>query len=508
MRTKTSLIYTLLLVTAIIIVVNFLSNRFFFRLDVTEDQRYSLSKATKNILRSLEEPVTITAYFSEKLPPQYANLKRDFENMLIEFENISKGMVAYEFVDPAKDETKEQEIVQKGILQAQISGREKDELKIQKAYMGAEVVMGNNSEVISILQSSEGMEYFLTTSIKKLSVQEKPIVGILQGHGETGIEQLSYLVHQLSVLYDVQPVQMNDSTDELNRFEALAIIAPKDSFSTNELAGLDNFLSKGKGIFVALNRVDVDLNQQAVGHSITTGIETWLAQKGIMVNENFVLDANNIPIGIQQETMTPFGPGMVTRQVEFPYFPLVNNFAKHPVTAGLEQVLFRFVSSITYAGDSANIFTPIVMTSEKSGTQSVSAWFNIMKEWNESDFPLSKVTLAAALEGNITGQNKSKLVVVGDADLFDPVTQQGPLPDNINLAANSIDWLSDDTGLIDLRTKGAMTRPISDDLTDTKRVFLKYFNFLFPILLIIIIGIVRFQMRRNQRTKRMEVGYV
>ncbi|NJK85575.1 MAG: GldG family protein [Bacteroidales bacterium] len=212
MRTKTALLYALLLVTGIIIAVNFLSNRFFFRIDVTEDQRYSLSKATRRIIKSLEEPVTVTAYFSENLPPQYANLKRDFKDMLTEYQSLSKGMVAYEFIDPAEDEAKEQEIMQKGIVQAQIGGREKDEFKIQKAYMGAEVQMGNNSEVISILQTTQGMEYFLTTSIKKLSVQEKPLVGFLQGNGETGSDQLGHLVHGLSVLYDVQPVTLTDST--------------------------------------------------------------------------------------------------------------------------------------------------------------------------------------------------------------------------------------------------------------------------------------------------------
>ncbi|NJK85577.1 MAG: hypothetical protein HC906_06060 [Bacteroidales bacterium] len=181
--------------------------------------------------------------------------------------------------------------------------------------------------------------------------------------------------------------------------------------------------------------------------------------------------------------MTPFGPGMVTRQIEFPYFPLVNKFPDHSITAGLENVLFRFASSITYSGDSSIVFTPIVKTSEKSGTQSVSAWLNVVKEWDESDFPLSGVTLAATLEGPIVGSEKSKLVVVGDADLFDPVSQQGPNPDNINLAVNSIDWLSDDTGLIDLRTKGATTRLSGMIFPTVKGLSLKYFNFLFPIVI-------------------------
>ena len=230
MRSKSTIISTLLMVVGILILLNYLSNRFFFRLDLTEEKRYSLSPATKDVLRSLEEPVTISAYFTKKLPPNYANLKRDFKDMLTDYQTISKGMVAYEFVDPAEDEELERKVMQKGIVQAQIGGREKDELKIQKAYMGAEIQMGDQSEIISILQSDEGMEYFLTTSIKKLSLKSKPMVGILQGHGEVSLDQLSHVLYGISVLNDYQPVTLSDTIRELDKFNALAIIAPTDSF--------------------------------------------------------------------------------------------------------------------------------------------------------------------------------------------------------------------------------------------------------------------------------------
>ncbi len=508
MRSKSTILYTLLLVVGIIILINYLSNRFFFRLDLTEEKRYSLSPATKNILRSLEEPVTISAYFTKKLPPNYANLKRDFRDMLTDYQAISKGMVAYEFIDPAEDEELERKIMQKGIVQAQIGGREKDEVKIQKAYMGAEIQMGEKSEIISILQSTAGMEYFLTTSIKKLSLKSKPLVGILQGHGETALDQLSHALYGISVLNDYQPVALTDSTSELDRFSALAIISPMDSFPESHLQQMDNFLAQGKGIFIALNRVDVDLNTSAVGHSINTGLETWLSRKGININENFVLDANNMPVSVQQQAMTPFGPGIVNRRVEFPFFPIVTNFSEHAITAGLEQMVFAFVSSINFSGDSTEVFTPIVKSSEKSGTQSVSAWINVFKEWSDNDFPLSNLTLAATLEGPIAGNVPSRMVIIADGDFPAASQEQQPNPDNINLLVNSIDWLSDDTGLIDLRTKGAQLRPIREDLSDGKRAFLKYMNFLLPILIIIIIGIIRFEIRRNQRIKRMEVGYV
>ena len=100
------------------------------------------------------------------------------------------------------------------------------------------------------------------------------------------------------------------------------------------------------------------------------------------------------------------------------------------------------------------------------------------------------------------------MIVVGDGDFPQGGGQSGQTnPDNVSLMANSIDWLSDDTGLIELRTKGATSRPI-DELEDGKITFLKYMNFLLPLLLIIIYGIYRTQRKQTLRIKRMEEGYV
>jgi len=508
MRSKTKVLNTILLILAIIVFINYLSFRFSLRLDLTDDKRFSLSKATKNILKNLNEPVTVTAYFSKKLPPDFENVRRDFKDLLIEYKNVSKGMVQYEFIDPSKEEELERKVMQKGIVQAQIPGREKDEFKIQKAYMGAEVQMGNNSEIISLIQSTQGMEYFLTTSIKKLSITDKPFVGLVQGHGEPSLDQLSHVIHSLSVLYNVDTLNLSDTTLNLEKYKTLVIIAPKDTIPENQLAKLDEALSKGKSILVALNRVDANLNESPMGFEINTGLEKWLSKKGIEVNPVFVLDAKNIPVAVQREAMTPFGPGIITQQIAFPYFPLIQKFPEHPITTGLEQVVFQFVSSISFNNDTGLIFTPLVKTSEHSATQSAYSYFNVFKNWTKDDFPLSEITLAVAVEGPLAGNTKNKMVVFGDGDFPLASKSQKPNPDNINLLVNAIDWLSDDTGLIELRTKGSTVRPIKEDLSDGTRIFLKYLNFFLPILLTTILGFVRYEYRRNQRIKRMEVGHV
>ena len=154
------------------------------------------------------------------------------------------------------------------------------------------------------------------------------------------------------------------------------------------------------------------------------------------------------------------------------------------------------------------LYTPLMKSSDKSGTKPAEGYIDIMRQWTDSDFPLSGLTLAAAFEGSFNGGKSTKMVVIGDGEFAETSDQQQQVnPDNVNLLVNSIDWLSDDTGLVELRTRGATTRPL-DDLEESKRSLLKYLNFLLPVILALAYGIFRFQRNRIIRLKRMEAGHV
>jgi gliding-associated putative ABC transporter substrate-binding component GldG len=505
MKKKKSVYITITLILGIIVLVNVLANRFFHRFDLTEDNRYTLSEATRNILKTLNQPVTVKAYFSENLPPDVAHLRREFRDLLTEYRSISDGMLAFEFINPNENEATENEATSSGIMPLQINVREKDQIKVQRAFLGAVVQMGEEEDVIPVMQETEGMEYALSTSIKKLSVIDKPLIGVLQGHGEPGLNLLQQALHSLDILYQVEPVELNDTVDMLEKYSTVAVIAPTDSFPESHLQQLTNHLAKGRSLLIAMNRVDADLNQGR-GTVVNTNLDTWLVDMGVTVNPNFVYDETCMPIGVQMQQ----GPFMVTQQVQLPYFPVIVNFPEHLVNTGLEQVVFQFVSSVQFTGDSAVSFTPLAQTSNSAGISPAPTFINIMKEWSESDFGMAKVTIAGAVEGPLAGTNQAKMVVFGDGDfaINRNQQQQGQLnPDNVSLLVNAIDWLSDDTGLIELRTKGATARPL-DELEEGKRTFLKLFNFLFPIILIIVFGVIRMQYRQNLRTKRMEEGYV
>ncbi len=137
MLTKKKVQTSILLVLGILLLINLLASRFFFRLDFTEDQRYSLSDATKNILTNLNEPVTITAYFSQDLPPDIDKVRQDFRELLVEYASNSDGQIVYEFVNPGENDEAEMKAQQNGIQPIMINVRERDQMKQQRAYLGA-----------------------------------------------------------------------------------------------------------------------------------------------------------------------------------------------------------------------------------------------------------------------------------------------------------------------------------------------------------------------------------
>ncbi len=505
MKTSQSVIYKLALLIGVIILLNFLSTNFFVRLDFTADKAYTLSMSTKNILKSIKDPITVTAYFSKDVPSELIKARSDFKDLLIEYSNMTKNRVKFEFVDPAGKEDIEQKAMQSGIQPVLLNTSAKDQVKQQKAYIGAVVRMKDKTEVIPLIQPGAAMEYALSTAILKVSDNEKPLIGFLQGQGEPSMGAFQQVYSELSVMYQVDPVYLNDTSYFLNKYKTLAIVAPRDSVKQSALQQLDRFLSEGGNLLIAINRVDGQMSQ-AMGISVNTGFEKWLEQKGIIVEENLVIDALCGVVGVQEQQMG----FMLQRQIQFPYFPVLKTFTKHPITEGLEAVIMSFASTVIYKGDASKQYLPLVETSEQSSVQPVPVQIDLNREWQESDFPSKNLVVAAAITGDFGGSKPGKMIVIGDGDFA--INGEGQQaheinPDNANFFVNAIDWLSDDTGLIQLRTKGVTMRPL-DQISDSSRLLIKILNFILPILLIIGYGFWRMTRNRRLRIKRMEEGYV
>ncbi len=503
---RSKVISQLLIIAGIFIVLNMISNNIFFRADFTADKRYTLSKATKDILNELEDVVTVKAYFTKDLPPQLLKSRTDFEDLLLEYENRSDGNVLYEFLNPNESQEDETEAQQKGISPIMVNVTKKDQVQQMRAYMGAVLQIGEKTEVIPVIQPGSGMEYALTTAIKKISLVDKPKVAFLQGHGEPSMNASMQLLEQLSVLYDVEPLTITDTSDVPAYYRTVAIIDPKDTFPASHLAKLDIYLNSGGSVYLAYSNLQSDLNAQYLNANPDIGLKGWLADKGITLNDQYVIDAACGAVTVRQQQ----GPFMINSQVQFPYFPIISQFSEHPVGEGIESLFMPFVSSLSYLpADSSVIIEPIAFSSEMSGVRSVPVYIDINHEWTERDFNAPRQVIALAASGPIAGTGNSKMVVIANGAYAvngEGQQQQQVNPDNVNFSSNSIDWLSDDTGLINLRTKGITSRPL-EQIDDSKKLMYKIGNLALPILLVLILALVRWQRSVRKRQKWMQGIY-
>ncbi len=503
---KRNVITQLVILLAIILVVNLISNQLFIRLDFTSDQQYTLSKATKNILGDLDDVITITAYYSEDLPPQLVKSRKDFVDMLVEYENRSDGNILYEFINPNKSEEDEQKAQQAGISPIMVNIRERDQVKQLRAYMGAVMQMGDKSEVIPMIQPGSGMEYTLTTENKKLSVIDRPKIAFIQGHGEPSPNASVQVLEQLTVLYDIEPLTITDTLEIPGYFKTIVIINPTDTFPESHLEKIDRYLAGGGGLYLAYNNLQANLNNAYLQAGPDIGLKSWLSNIGIIVNDFYLIDANSGSVTVRQQQ----GPFVINSQVQFPYFPIITNFGDHPASQGLESVLFPFISSITYTPqDSAVIISPLAFTSENTGVVVPPAYVDINKDWSENDFKDGRQVVAVAAEGPLAGSGDAKLIVIPNGQFAingEGQQQQAVNEDNVNFTTNCIDWISDDTGLIDLRTKSVTNRPL-DQVDDTKKALIKYSNVILPIALVLSIGFIRKQRYYIKKQKWIQGNY-
>ncbi|MFO7258032.1 MAG: Gldg family protein [Bacteroidota bacterium] len=500
---KSSIYTQTYLIIAIIVALNLLGSEFYFRLDLTDDKQYTLSRATRDILKNLEEPVTVKAYFSQNLPPDIARTRQDFQDLLVEYANRSDGQVLYEFINPNESDSKEQEATQNGIHPVLINMREKDQVRQQKAFLGATVYLGDEEEVIPFIRPGAAMEYALTTAIKKLAVSEKPRIGFIQGHGEPALHEMGQVTEQLRVMYEPVTINLDDSLGIPDDIKTLALVRPRDSIPQKHFALLDTFLENGGRLLVAVNAVEGDFRSM-YGYASNTGLVPWLKDKGVEVLQNFVVDASCGSVSVPQQ----LGFFTIQASISFPYVPVIATFANHPITSGLEGVMLEFASELRSAGDSSVVYTPLALSSELSSTLPAPQFFDVNRQWSENDFARENIVVAAALESTAE-LDPFRMVVVGDGDfpVNGPPQQSRQLqPDNVNLFVNAIDWLSDDTGLIALRTRGAVSRPIRE-MDESTRSLLKYTNFLLPVLLAVGYGVVRSQRNRAVRMQRMNENY-
>ncbi len=506
---------TLFLILAILLVLNLISVNLFARLDLTEGKVFSLSKASKNVVRNLNDRLIVKMYFTKDLPPPYNSYVRYLKDQLEEYQAYAGGKLKLEMIDPT-DEEKELEAQGYGIPPLQVNALEDDKIEIKKVYMGLVLLFEDRKEVIPVLQNISGLEYELTSTIKRLSARILPSIGFLVGKdGPDLYSELTYLNQALSRHYRVKRINLDEGDPIPKDVSVLIILGPKKKFSEWEKYGIDQFLMRGGKLAFLLNHIDVDL-QQAVAQRQDLGLEEFLGNYGIKINHDLVIDLQCKRIGVTQQR----GAFTVQNIINYPFFPISTDFDENSlIVKDLGTLSFNFVSSLDLSSTSAKglRFCPIVRSSNRSGTQVAPFDVNPYKKFAQEDFSENALILAATLQGSfksyfsdmdkseleaeigfvdsiMTQSPETRLVIVGDADFVTDQNITGT--DNLTFFLNMVDWLSQDEALIAIRSKQVTTRPLKE-ISPGARKLIKYGNTFGLPFLVILFGVVRWQIRRQ-----------
>jgi len=183
---KTQALIRVVLILGILVLVNFISVRLFGRLDLTKAGVHTLSDASRNLVGSLDDRVTVKAYFTEDLPAPYNSYRRSVLDILNEYKAYSKGNLTFEFINP-KGEKGEQNAREQGIAPAQVNVFKEDKLEVARAYFGLVFLYEDRKEVLAAVQNLSSLEYDISSALKKLVTRTKKKIGYTTGHQESAL---------------------------------------------------------------------------------------------------------------------------------------------------------------------------------------------------------------------------------------------------------------------------------------------------------------------------------
>lgn len=538
----------------LVIVINLLSSGNFFRVDLTEEKRYSIKEATKDVLRKLDDDVHVDVYLYGELNPSFERFRKSIQETLDEFRIYSKNKVHYTFIDPAAAASKQArsefmaDLAAKGIRPTNVIDTRNGE-RVEKiifpgvvvSYGGMEkgvmLLKGNKAQTqeVEINQSIEGVEYELINAIYRLTAEDRKRVGLVRGHEELEGLAIAEFNNELLEAYDVFEVNLAKSK-VLSDYDLLIVAKPRARYSPLEKYNLDQYIMNGGRVMFLVDRMEANMDsvtqENYFAFPYELDLEDQLFKYGVRLNPDLLQDltASLYPIVTGQS-----GAGKPKMELlDWPFFPLINRYADHPITRNIDAVITKFASSLDTVKATGIRKTPLMFTSQYSRTLTapvpVSA-NDLRKNLDKTQFTKSYLPVAYLLEGKFTSLFKNrfppegadqrsfrgegeetKIIVFADGDLaanvvnprtgqpqalgFDPFTNYTFA--NRDLLMNAVAFLVDDNGMISARNKEVKIRPLDKAKIKDERVKWQIINVALPVIVMIIYGVGRAYWRKRR----------
>lgn len=530
-----------------------------FRIDLTEEKRFSLHPATKELLENLDRPLHVDILLTgENLPGGMRRLQKSIEETVRTFNAYSAENITVSYFDPLTVSDSLQEdfiytLVDYGINPTNVFSNQNAGQQTQLVFPGILVSDDEYETGALILKGERGMspdqilntsienlEFELSNAIRKLVDPEKGAIAMIIGHGELSEDDGFGMVEALDGQYEVfkVPLDQAKSVQDLTSFGTIFILGPKQTYTERELYLLDQYVLQGGNLVVAAEGVDVNIaeagGEGTFSFPLENELDRLLFRYGIRINKDLIQDLNFSYIPVMggnfgnQEQMVP---------LPWPFYFNAGRVQAHPITKALDQVNFRFASSLDTVKADGVIKTPLIFGSDNEKiipAPSRVAFSDIEQEPNVAEFSLKNLPLAYLLEGEFTSlfknrfvpegfpkadfkeSGKGKVVVFGDGSVFQSqMSLQGNQPlalgedpfaqttyANKQLLQNLVQYLSDPEGIIAARNRTLQIRPLNKVKISQQKAFWQGVNVVLPVVILGILGGIILFLRKLRYSKK------
>jgi ABC-2 type transport system permease protein len=477
---------TALLVAAAVL-VSLALTRVSLRLDLTPGNAYTLSPATRQLVRALPDLVTLKLFASRELPPEVAFLRRDIDDLLRDYRAAGRGTVRLVIRDPSADTAALSEARSLGIPPVQFNVVGQTELQVKEGWLGIAVQYAGETKTIPFVREADDLEYRLTSEIRALTQTSRPVVGyavVADGPDPGGFEALR---QELARSYDVRSVSLSDSAPLADSIRAVVALGSPDSLAPDQVARFTAFLERGGSLLVLASGMSLGGGQFASERRV--GWNALLRRYGVAIRSDMVYDlASNEHVGLP----TQFGRLLLP----YPLWVRAISTKEAAINAELDGLLTPWTSSVALDSAPSGAAVPLFTTSRAGGVERSFVTLEPRREFRRDSLaPRVLAALVNPLAADTATLPRGRLVVAGTAEIARDRFFNGS-PENRGFVLNAVDWLAQDEALIAIRAKDR-SHPQLAFTSGLARGAAKYGNLIGVPVLIVAFGAVRLVRRRQ-----------
>ncbi len=560
--TKGTYIIRTLLVVAVIILINIASNFFHTFIDLTEDKRFTLSDSTVNFIEDVDDIIYVRVLLEGEFPAGFKRLRAATLDRLQQFADVNPRLeYKFENPLTGSNEEirqKQEQYKSMGMAPTSLTIADGEERTRKIVYPYAVINYGSRQTLVNLLEPQGGLdqetalnnsinllEFKIANAIQKLTNEELPNVVFSTGHGETPDFQTARLERDLSSYFDTGRLNL-DSLVQLRPedVDLLIVPAPQTAIPVKTQFVIDQYIMNGGRVIWMVENFQVNLdsinnNNLYVPKPVEHGLDDLLFKYGVRVTKNLVMDLQCAPI---PQVVGASGGKAQTQLFPWYYHPLSASLSDNPIVKSIDRVLFKFPSSIEFVGrENDGIKKEVLLaTSENSRYQiyPMRLTFEILRIDPDPDqFDKGPQPVAVLLEGEfesffknrVTAENEkilqeigasfreksvsTKQIVISDADFmknkYDPNSDRiSPIAysdwekkayaGNKSLIVNAIEYMCDDFGLLEARSKDFKLRLLDKVKTRTEKTKWQTINLVMPLIILWLFAFLFYLWRKRK----------